>query len=141
MLKKPSYELMDHTADLGVHVYGRDPKDLFQNAALALVDQLVETRDLLARQEEQITIKGNDWPDLMVNWLREILYLWVGKAILVQSVQIESISENRLTAHLWVDPFSLDRHTLKTEIKAVTYHQIQVFDTGRMWESKVIFDT
>ena len=141
MLKKPSYELMDHTADLGVHVYGRDPKDLFQNAALALVDQLVETRDLLARQEEQITIKGNDWPDLMVNWLREILYLWAGKAILVQSVQIESISENRLTAHLWVDPFSLDRHTLISEIKAVTYHQIQVFDAGDRWKAGIIFDT
>ncbi len=141
MLKKPSYELMDHTADLGVHVYGRDAKDLFQNAALVLVDQLVETLDLLPRQEKKIRIKGNDWPDLMVNWLREILYLWAGEAILVQSVQIESISENHLSAHLWVDPFSLDRHTLKAEIKAVTYHQIQVFDTGSRWESKVIFDT
>ncbi len=77
----------------------------------------------------------------MVNWLREILYLWAGEAILVQSVQIESISENHLSAHLLVDPFSLDRHTLKSEIKAVTYHQIQVFDTGSRWESKVIFDT
>ena len=141
MLKKPSYELMDHTADIGVHVYGCDAKDLFQNAALALVDQLVETLDLIPRQEEQITIEGNDWPDLMVNWLREILYLWAGKAILVQSVQIESLSENSLAAHLWVDPFSLDRHTLKSEIKAVTYHQIQVFDTGDRWEANIIFDT
>jgi SHS2 domain-containing protein len=141
MLKKPSYELVDHTADLGVHVYGRDAKDLFQNAALALVDQLVETLDLLSRQKEQITIEGNDWPDLMVNWLREILYLWAGKAIFVQSVQIDSISENRLTAHLWADPFSLDRHTLKSEIKAVTYHQIQVFDAGDRWEANIIFDT
>lgn len=67
MLKKPSYELMDHTADFGIHVFGDNAKDLFQNAAMALIDQLVETVDLLAREERRIAIQGNDWPDLMVN--------------------------------------------------------------------------
>jgi SHS2 domain-containing protein len=77
----------------------------------------------------------------MVNWLREILYLWVGEEFLTQSVQIESIAEKRLTAHLWVDPFSSERHALLSEIKAVTYHQVQVFERGSRWEAKVIFDT
>lgn len=141
MVNEPSYELIDHTADFGIRVFGGSAKNLFQNAAMALMDQLVETVDLLARQEKRITIEGNDWPDLMVNWLREILYLWAGEEILVHSVQIESIAENNLAAHLWVDPFSPDRHTLKSEIKAVTYHQIQVFDAGNRWEARVIFDT
>jgi SHS2 domain-containing protein len=141
MLNKSSYVLIDHTADFGIHVFGGNEKDLFQNAAMALMDQLVETVDLLARQEKRITIEGNDWPDLMVNWLREILYLWAGEETLVQSVQIEAIAENSLAAHLWVDPFSSERHKLKSEIKAVTYHQIQVFDAGNRWEAKVIFDT
>ncbi|MFC1877652.1 archease [Thermodesulfobacteriota bacterium] len=141
MLKKPSYELIDHTADFGIHVFGDNPKDLFQNAAMALIDQLVETADLLAREERRIAIQGNDWPDLIVNWLREILYLWVGEEIFAQSVQIKSMTENSLTAHLWVDPFSSERHTLISEIKAVTYHQVQVFETGNRWEANVIFDT
>jgi len=141
VLKKPFYELIDHTADMGIHVFGGNAEDLFQNAAMALMDQLVETAGLFAREEKRITIEGNDWPDLMVNWLREILYLWAGEEILVQSVQIETIAENSLAAHLWVDPFSSGRHTLKTEIKAVTYHQAQTFDTGSRWEARVIFDT
>ena len=141
MDKKPSYELIDHTADLGIHVFGGNPKDLFQNAAMALMDQLVEPVDRFARQEKRITIEGNDWPDLMVNWLREILYLWAGDEIVAQSVQIESIAENSLVADLRVEPFSPEWHKLKSEIKAVTYHQVQVFDTGNRWEAKVIFDT
>ena len=141
MVKEPFYKLIDHTADCGIHVFGDDVKNLFQNAAMALVDQLVETADLLARQERRMTIEGDDWPDLMVNWLREILYLWTGEEVLVRSVQIESIAENILSSKLWVDPFSPERHKLKSEIKAVTYHQIQVFDTGNRWEAKVIFDT
>jgi SHS2 domain-containing protein len=141
MLQKPAYELMDHTADLGIHVFGDNAKSLFQNAAMALMDQLVERVDLLAREKRRITIPGNDWPDLMVNWLREILYLWVGEELFAQSIQIESITEKRLTAHLWVDPFSPERHKLISEIKAVTYHQAQVFDAGNRWEAKIIFDT
>jgi len=126
---------------MGIHVVGDSAKDLFQNAAMALMDQLVETMGLFAREEKRITIEGNDRPDLLVNWLREILYLWTGEELLVQSVQIESIAENNLAAHLWIDPFSSERHTLKTEIKAVTYHQVQAFDTGNRWEAIVIFDT
>ena len=141
MVKKSSYELMDHTADFGIHVFGNNAKDLFQNAAMALMDQLVETVDLLAREERHIAVQGNDWSDLLVNWLREILYLWVGEETFAQSVQIESIAENSLTAHLWVDPFSSERHKLISEIKAVTYHQAQVYETGKKWNAKVIFDT
>ena len=140
MLQKPSYELIDHTADIGIHVFGDTAKDLFQNAAMALMDQLVETVDLFAQEEKRITVEGNDWPDLMINWLREILYLWAGEEFLVQSVQIESIAENSLAAHLWVDPFSSERHKLKAEIKAITYHQAQAFDTSSRWEATVIFD-
>jgi SHS2 domain-containing protein len=140
MVKKPAYELMDHTADFGIHVFGDDEKSLFQNAAMAMMDQLVETAGLLPRKERQITIQGNDWPDLMVNWLREILYLCVGEELFVQSIQIESIAETGLTGHVWIDPFSTERHTLISEIKAVTYHGVQVFDAGSRWEAKVIFD-
>lgn len=140
MVKKPAYELLDHTADFGIHVFGDNTKSLFQNAAMAMMDQLVETVGLIAREERQITIQGNDWPDLMVNWLREILYLCVGEELFAQSIQIESIAETCLTAYLWVDPFSADRHTLLSEIKAVTYHQVQVFETGNRWEAKIIFD-
>lgn len=140
MVKKPAYELLDHTADFGIHVFGDNTKSLFQNAAMAMMDQLVETVGLIAREERQITIQGNDWPDLMVNWLREILYLCVGEELFAQSIQIESIAETCLTAYLWVDPFSADRHTLLSEIKAVTYHQVQVFETGNRWEANIIFD-
>jgi len=140
MVAAASYEVIHHTADVGIRVFGENPKALFQNSAMALMDQIVETASLLPQKEIRFTIKGNDWPDLMVNWLREILYLWSGKALLTRSVQIQSITEKSLSSHVWVDPFSLQRHTLISEIKAVTYHQIQVLDRGSSWEAKVIFD-
>ncbi|MDX2445634.1 MAG: archease [Desulfobacterales bacterium] len=141
MVAAVSYEAIDHTADFGLRVFGDNPIDLFQNSAMALMDQVVETASLPPQKEIRLSIKGNDWPDLMVNWLREILYLWSGKALLTRSVQIQSITEKSLSSHVWVDLFSPQRHTLISEIKAVTYHQIQVLDRGGLWEATVIFDT
>ena len=134
------YRLIDHTADFGIHVFGADPKDLFANAAQAMFDQIVTVDSLKGTGKQNLDITGDDWPDLMVNWLRELLYLWTGKAMLIKRVAIISISEHQLSAKVPFDTFDPNRHEIKNEIKAVTYHQIQVESGPAGWESKIIFD-
>jgi len=134
------YCLIDHTADFGIHVFGADPKDLFANAAQAMFDQIVAVDTLKGTGKHNLDITGDDWPDLMVNWLRELLYLWTGKEMLIKRVAILSISEHLLLAKVHFDTFDPNRHEIKNEIKAVTYHQIQVESGPAGWESKIIFD-
>lgn len=134
------YRLIDHTADFGIHVFGSDPGDLFKNAAGALFDQLTDVNVLKGNNEKRLTITGGDWPDLMVNWLRELLYLWTGRDMLVKRVAIHEITADRLSATVLYDFFERERHVIKEEIKAVTYHQIQVTEGPGGWEAKIIFD-
>ncbi len=77
----------------------------------------------------------------MVNWLREVLYLWTGEEKLVKKAQIVSLSEHELSANAMYDTYEPDHYIIKNEIKAVTYHQIQVksLPDGR-WMSQIIFD-
>jgi SHS2 domain-containing protein len=137
---KKKYKLIDHTADFGIQVFGADSQALFTNAALALFDVITETDVLKGRDSCNITTSGEDWSDLMVNWLREILYLWNGKERLVKSVQILSLTEKKISAKIYFDAYMPDRHIINTEIKAVTYHQIQVKSSPSGWEARVIFD-
>ena len=134
------YRLIDHTADFGIHVFGSDSKDLFANAVHAMFDLITEIDSLKGLDAFYIRVTGDDWPDLMVNWLREILFLWNGKEMLVKTAQILSLSKNDLSAKVIFDPYDPDIHTIKTEIKAVTYHQIQVNSGPAGWEAKIIFD-
>ena len=134
------YELIDHTADFGIHVFGADEKELFHNAAMAMFDLIAESEGLQGLKAIPIQISGLDWPDLMVNWLRELLYLWNGQARLIQSVEIDSIFELGIVAVAKCDTYSPEIHLLKNEIKAVTYHQIQVEKKDHAWEAKIIFD-
>ena len=134
------YKLINHTADFGIHVFGTDPVELFANAAFATFDMLTEIDLLESSKTTNLRVTGDDWSDLMVNWLRELLYLWNGKELLVKKTRILALSENELSANVELDPFDPDRHEIKIEIKAVTYHQIQVSSSPQGWEAKIIFD-
>ncbi len=134
------YELIDHTADFGLHVKGSDVNSLFVNAARAMFDQITDTPVLKGIKTEHVRVKGDDWPDLMVNWLRELLYLWTGKSLLVKGAVIDSLSKYRLSSTVKVDFFDPKRHVITGEIKGVTYHQILVRGGKGGWESKIFFD-
>lgn len=134
------YKLIEHTADLGIQVFGRDADDLFSNAALAMFDQIVDVKTLRGDEKLRIRVGGADWADLMVNWLRELLYFWTVKEQLVKTVDIVSLSQTKLSAVLTTDAFDPTRHSIKNEIKAVTYHQINVRQGAKGWEAQVIFD-
>jgi len=134
------YKLIDHTADLGIHVFGSDEKELFSNAAMAMFDVITDIEKLEGSRKHNVHVTGDDRPELMVNWLRELLYLWAGKEMLVKRVDIIAISENELSAIALVEAYDPERHVVKSEIKAVTYHQIIVERRSSGWEAKIIFD-
>jgi len=134
------YRLIDHTADFGLHIMGADPRDLFTKAGLAMFDVLTDVATLKGLDSQTIRIDGDGWPDLMVNWLRELLYLWAGEEKLVHSIHIEQINETAVAAQVAYDVFLPEHHRIKNEIKAVTYHQIQVKPVGSGWEARIIFD-
>jgi SHS2 domain-containing protein len=134
------YKLTDHTADLGIEVYGSSLRELFENAGYAMFDIITDTTRLTAFSETTLNITGEDRPDLMVNWLRELLYLWTGKGLLVKIINILSFSDYALTANVKYEQYVPERHLIKSELKAVTYHQIRVERKDAKWEAGIIFD-
>ena len=137
---KPDYTLLDHTADLGMTVRGTDLKDLFEGAARSMLRVMVRDRHTGDTTAKRISVRGEDLADLMVRWLGEILYLLEGEEEVVVDVQIDTISKSRLDATLRVCPFDPDLHEMLCEIKAVTYHQIEVAKKAHRWEARIIFD-
>jgi SHS2 domain-containing protein len=131
---------VDPTADCGIQVSGRDLKALFENAGLALYDLIADISLVNSSFAYPVQISGSDWPDLMVNWLRELLYLWTGKEMLVKEIDVMDILEYRLSAIIRADAFNTTKHRLKHEIKAVTYHRIQVTQSPKGCNAIVIFD-
>jgi SHS2 domain-containing protein len=135
-----TYKRMDPTADCGIQVFGKDLKALFENAGLALFDLIADIRLVKSSSEFPVQVSGSDWADLMVNWLRELLYFWTGKELLVKEIEVMEISEYQLRARIRIDAYHATQHRLNHEIKAVTYHRIQVTHAPTGWEAIVVFD-
>ena len=137
---KPDYTLINHTADLGITVYGGTLESLFQNAALSLTHLMVRPPFHGVEETLSISTGGEDLSDLMVRWLAEILYLFEGEWKIVTGVRIESLSSTRIHASVAAVLFDPDLYEILREIKAVTYYQIRVSQKGDHWEANVIFD-
>ncbi len=137
---KPNFTLLDHTADLGIIVRGTDLTNLFEGAAQSMIQIMVRAKPAKKTKALKLTVSGEDLADLMVRWLGEILYLFEGENEVVTAVHIDSISPSHLDASLETVPFDLDLHEMLCEIKAVTYHQIEVAEKNNHWEARIIFD-
>jgi len=140
MIIPNGYELIDHTADMGIRVWGENQKVLFVNAGQAMFDLITDKKMVEAKNTEQVKVTGNDIIDLLINWLRELLFLWTGKERLVHSVYIESLSDTEIIGRVMVEPFDSNRHVIRQELKAVTYHQAEVKPVSDGWVAEVIFD-
>jgi SHS2 domain-containing protein len=134
------FEFLDHTADIGIVVYGEDLKALFENAGEAFFHLVTDLRKVKRRVERRIEIKAESLERLMVDWLGELLYLHDVEHLLFKSFQVESIGDNGLRARVKGEPFQEGIHVIKTEVKAVTYHQIEVRQEKEGWKARVIFD-
>lgn len=139
MTTKP-YRLIEHTADLGMEVYGNDAVELYANAALALSDILLHKAGSVGEDTTEFQIVGDDPVDLLVNWLRELLYSWTVHHRLVVKVEITRLTENSLDAVAHTHTPPLDLMDAAYEIKAVTYHQVAVESDSSGWRCRVFFD-
>jgi SHS2 domain-containing protein len=140
-----NYTILDHTADIGFEVAGITKEELFGNAVVALFDLILEREDGPSpgyrEEEKSIVVKGGDIEDLLVNFLREVLYLFNGKKWVVINCRPVEVTDNRIDAQLFGEPYDPRKHHIKTEIKAVTYHDLSVEKKSEdRWEARVIFD-
>jgi len=134
------FEILDHTADIGVIVYGGNLKALFENAGKAFFHLITDLKKVRCRIEKKVVIEGESLERLMVDWLSELLYLHDVENLLFKEFKIESVGKGGLKATARGEPFEEGVHAIKTEVKAVTYHQIEVRQEKGRWRAQVIFD-
>lgn len=142
-----AFEYLDHTADIAVRLRGKDLAELLGAATDALRDVMVgapcgEERTSAA-ERVSIGIEAEDREALLVDYLNEIIYRFDVEHRLPCRLRVESIQESggvRLAASLETETFDPRRHVLKTEVKAATFHGIEVRATPVGLEVDVVFD-
>lgn len=134
------YEVLEHTADIGIRVKSSSLEGLFRDAGLALTDLSTEKQKIIIPEKHKIVItqKAANLEELFVNWLNELLSLSSAEGLIFEDIKINQATEN------FIDAIAIgsDRKNYKTniEIKAATYHQLEVQKINSHWQAEVIFD-
>jgi len=134
------YEILEHTADIGIRIEANDLGSLFRNAALALFDIMAEEKAPKDGQNHDILVclKAENRDELFVNWLNELLSLSGAKGLIFKDFRIDKIDEREIEAVAWAG--DIEDYKVNTEIKAATYHQLKLEESASGWKAEVIFD-
>ena len=136
----PNYELIAHTADIGIRVKGSDLKEIFINAGSALFDILTDPEKVARSETMEIIVTADRVDDLMNFWLSELLQQFTVHQKLMAGLEVIAVSENKITARLSGESYDPKKHPIKTEIKAVTFHGLFVEKKNDTWQAQIIFD-
>ena len=135
------YEYLEHTADMGLLVSGKNLSELLRNAAQGLFETIavVDTVDETESIEIQLTAESVE--ELFVAWLDELIFRHETEEIFFKRANIHRCSETEMAATVYGESVNFDKHAVYTEIKSVTYHQLEVLQKpDGSWRAQVIFD-
>lgn len=153
MEPKAGFQLLDHTADLGIRAWGGDAAQALRYAILGLFSAMVSLDSVAARTSWEIRVTAPDPHLLFFNLMDELLYLHHTEGLLVSEVEELAVSapagagpgraDEEWEARVRVrgEIFDADRHRLGTEIKAVTMHELVFRETSSgTWEAQMFLD-
>jgi SHS2 domain-containing protein len=142
------YRFLDHMTDAIIEAYGSTLEEAFENAAMALCDTMIDLKSVLPKSEFKFSAKGNDLYSLLFDWLDQVMLLLVADRTAMSqfSVKIKQHNINSggggysLEGIARGEPLDLGRHHYKVEIKAVTYHEMEIRHEKDTFTARFLLD-
>ena len=118
--------------DAFIEVSGQTLNEAFEIAGIAVVDTILDIKTIESKTDKSISISAVDLKSLLYNWLEEIIILTItdGFAAKKFSVNITKAEKYTLTAIIGGEPIDVDKHHFKLEVKAPTYHLMEIKQDG-----------
>ncbi|XP_023235940.1 protein archease-like [Centruroides sculpturatus] len=137
------YEYLDHPADVQLHAWGDDLIEAFEQVGVAMFGYMTELEYVEIKMTGDIEAEADDMLGLLFHYLDEFLFLFSAEPFFIpRKIKIlEFDRENfRIKARGYGEVFDLDKHPQGTEVKAITYSNMQVHDNENQHEVFVIID-
>jgi len=142
------FEVLPHTADIKIRVYGKTLEQFFTNALIGMFQVIGPKIPGCAVKHErvmcdnlpehhEVEIEAPDLGALLVDFLSEALYLSDVHNEAYLNAKIHAVSQTHIKATVYgvkVKGFEV------VEIKAVTYHEVDVKKIDGLWQSNIVFD-
>jgi SHS2 domain-containing protein len=132
------YREIEHTADLALRVWGQELSDLFVGAARGMYSLMGVLNDegLMPAAWREFSLEALDRESLLVDWLNELLFLAEMEGLLFVVFQVEELGGTALQARAGGVP----AQEVKADVKAATFHDLEIVQDGEGWSTTITFD-
>ena len=137
------FEILEHTADIGIAAYGKNKREVFINAAKGMFEIISGgTKNLKENIYDKIELEADNPEDLLFVWLNELLFISETKLVILNKFEIKDLSDNKIGAEVRGMKINRLGCKIEKEIKAVTYHNLEIKknEESGLWRAQVIFD-
>jgi len=137
------FEILDHTADIGIMAYGKNKREVFINSAKGMFEIIAgETKKLKENFYDKVELEADNLEGLLFVWLNELLYIGETRLVILNRFQIKELSEYQITAEIGGMKINHLSIKIEKEIKAATYHHLEIKkdEESGLWRARVIFD-
>ena len=125
-----SYNILDHTADVKIEVFARTLEEAFEVAGQALVETMTELSKVEVKEKRSISVIGEDLYALLYEWLEALIVLFDAEGLIFSHFTVYKIEQRtnewHLTGEVRGEAFDIDRHPQGTEVKAITYAEMEI---------------
>ena len=134
------FEIIEHTADVGIKAYGKTLSECFKNAAKGMFALITDNSEISSVGQYDIKLKAGDIEQLLIDWLSELLFLHSAFNLVFGKFEVKvDEKSNSLNARVFGEEYDQKKHGYGMEIKAVTYHMLKV-KREPSCEIQVLFD-
>jgi len=123
---EPGYRILEHPADVGIQSWGATFPEALSMAVEGLAFVLLDPTMVEAVEQRMVSASADDSETLVVKVLSEVLYLFDGELFAPKSLQVHSYSRESVSASVHGEPLRAEKHRMRVDVKAVTYHQLSV---------------
>ena len=139
-MKRRGYEILEHPADLGISARGESMQEAFEEAAKGLTAIILDPATIRPQTALPVSITASDREQLLVRWLSEVLYLFDGKRFPCAEFTIHELGPTWLVATVRGEDLDASRHHTRLDVKAVTYHQLDIQEFAGQSHVRVFLD-
>ncbi len=134
-----SFEYFETTADIGIIAYGKSLEEMFENAAKAVFNIMCDIERVNPKEKKVVEIQEEDIDLLLVAWLSTLLAYKDIYNMMFSKFKVKIEDKYRLYGELYGEE-AKEEHVLKTEVKAITYHNLEIKKENDLWIAKFVVD-
>lgn len=138
------YKFLPHTTDAYIESVGATFEEALENAALALFDTMCDLNSISRELHDVIIVEGADELELLYDWLESLLLKFELERKVYNNFRVSLTKAPKgglkVTAEADGELFDRKRHHAKVEVKAVTYHRMEVAHEGDVTIVRFILD-